>query len=132
MAESSAATVTCPVLVLRVETTRMSDDTLAEAMRDEFLTRWGRSEAQHVVIDLGTVTYLSTAGFRPLLTLLREVRRRGGRMVLCRLSELVADVFLATRLLTPGGPTPSVFEAQPDVPAAVATLLQRSQDDTAF
>jgi anti-anti-sigma factor len=130
MAERLPATVSCPVLVLRVEIPRLSDDTVAEMLRDEFLTRLGRCDALHVVIDLGTVTYLSSAGFRPLLSLLREVRKRGGRLVLCGLAELVAEAFIATRLITAGGPMPSVFEAQPDVISAVASLLHGSPEDT--
>jgi anti-anti-sigma factor len=130
MAESSPVSVSSPILILRVETSRMSDDALAEAIRDEFLTRWARSDAVDAVVDMGGVAYLSSTGFRPLLSLLREVRKRGGRLILCSLTEPVAEVFTLTRLITPGTPTPSVFEAQPNVVAAVASLVRTGLEDT--
>lgn len=114
----------CPVVVLRVTTTQVMGDTLADAIRDEIITVYGQTRFIHVVIDMEPVTYISSAGIRPLLGLNRLVREREGRLVLCNLNEDVKDVLLTTRLISGSKSTPATFETQPDVPAAVASLYQ--------
>jgi anti-anti-sigma factor len=110
------------VVVLRIETAQVSGDTLAEALRDEFLTVYSRSGAQNAVIDFRCVNYLSSAGFRPLLSLLRAVHGRGGRLVLFGLRPNVEETFTTTRLISTRGSSPSTFELQPDLAGAVASL----------
>jgi anti-anti-sigma factor len=110
------------VLVLRIDETQVAGDTLAEGVRDEFLTLYTRTEAENVIIDFQRVTYLSSAGFRPLLSLLRQVRARGGRLILCGLRPEVAEAFAVTRLISTSGSAPATFEDQPDVPSAIAAL----------
>jgi anti-anti-sigma factor len=122
MAEPQATQVSCPVVVLRIETAQVSGDTVAEALRDEFLTIYSRSRAQNAVLDLRPVMYLSSAGFRPLLSLLRAVHGRGGRLVLFGLRPSVEETFTTTRLISTRGSGPSTFELQPDLAAAVASL----------
>jgi anti-anti-sigma factor len=122
MAEQPADSVTCPVLVLRIEPAQVVGDTLAEALRDEFLTLLTRCRAQNAVVDFRNVVYMSSAGFRPLLSLLREVRRRGGRLVLCGLRPVVEETFAITRLINVGDATPSTFEVQTNLAAAIASL----------
>src|SRR5262245_1875290 len=109
-------TLTCTVLVLRVEPAQMQGDALAELLRDEFLAAYEQSGALHVIIDLGAVTYCSSAGIRPLLGLNRKVREHGGRLILCNLHPEIVGVLSITRLLGgSGGPSPG-FESQLDVP----------------
>src|SRR5262249_19720195 len=122
MSEPRSRRVSCPVVVLRIQEAQIIGDTLAEEMRDEFLTVCSQTAAANVVLDLQRVVYISSAGFRPLLSLLREVRTRGGRMVLCGLQPLVQEAFAITRLISTGGSAPAAFEVQPDVPSAVANL----------
>ncbi len=74
------------------------------------------------MIDFQPVTYLSSSSFRPLLSLLREVRDGGGRLVLCNLNRDVHEIFSVTRLIATNDSTPAAFEVQADVPAAVASL----------
>jgi stage II sporulation protein AA (anti-sigma F factor antagonist) len=122
MAETKSRHVSCPVLVLRIDEAQVTGDTLAEALRDEFLTLVMRTGAQHLVLDLGRVAYLSSAGFRPLLSVLREVRGRGGRLILCGLQTAVAETFQVTRLISSAGSGAAAFEVQADLPAALGCL----------
>lgn len=92
----------CPVVVLRIEHAQVMGDDLAQELRDEFLAVHESSGAKHVVIDFEQVQYLSSAGLRPLLFLVKRVRERGGRMVLCRLHENVREVLDVTRLIPDG------------------------------
>jgi anti-anti-sigma factor len=119
--------VHCPVIVLRVNEAQVMGDTVADAVRDEFLALYQHSGAVHVVIDMEQVSYLSSAGIRPLLALNREVREREGRLLLCNLSHDVEGVFLATRLISSSRAVPATFEKQPDVPSAVACLYQTAE-----
>jgi anti-anti-sigma factor len=114
--------ISCPIVVLRIEPAQLIDETLAEAMREEFLTMRRAVAARHVVVDFQCVTYLSSSSFRPLLSLLREVKTQGGRMVLCNLQPFVHEVFAATRLIGGYGAIPAAFEVQSDLPSAVASL----------
>jgi anti-anti-sigma factor len=124
MAEQHARYVRCPVIVLRINEAQVMGDTVADAVRDEFLAIYQQSGAVHVVIDLEQVAYLSSAGIRPLLALNREVREREGRLLLCNLSHDVEGVFLATRLISSSRALPTTFEKHADVPSAVASLYQ--------
>jgi anti-anti-sigma factor len=112
----------CSVVVVRVSERDIRGDTLADALRDELLRIYEASCATHLVIDFEGVTYLSSAGFRPLLRLNRTVREKGGRLVLCNLSPEVNEVFAVTRLISNDKALPAAFEVQHNVPAAVASL----------
>jgi anti-anti-sigma factor len=114
--------VRCQLIVLSVTTAQLSGDQIADQARDELLDLVERSGAVNVVLDLQAVTYISSAGIRPLLSLGRAVRERGGRMVLASVHPDVKEVLSVTRLLT-SGIHPTTLEAQADVPAAVASLF---------
>ena len=45
-----------------------------------------------VIIDAGEITYISSSGLRVMLTARRQVRERGGDIILCALSPNVRDV----------------------------------------
>lgn len=127
MSEHQSRYVQCPVLVLRVTESQVMGDTVADTLRDEFLALYDKSGATHVVIDMEQVTYLSSAGIRPLLSLNRKVREREGRLILCRLQSDVEGVFVATRLINSGRVLPATFENHPDVPTSIASLYQKPQ-----
>jgi anti-anti-sigma factor len=124
MAEQQPRYVQCPLIVLRLTEAQLMGDTVADAVRDEFHSLYQHSGAIHVIIDMQAVTYLSSAGIRPLLALNREVREREGRLLLCNLSRDVESVFVATRLVSSSRAMPATFEKQADVPSAVASLYQ--------
>jgi anti-anti-sigma factor len=114
--------VRCPVVVLRITESQVHGDALAETLRDEFLAAYQQSGAQHAVLDMGQVTYISSAGIRPLLGLNRCAHENGGRLVLCNLQPEIASVLTITRLISSAGT--ATFETQPDAAGAVACLYQ--------
>jgi anti-anti-sigma factor len=118
--------VQCPALVLRITESQVMGDTVADALRDEMLALYEQTRAIHVVIDMEQVTYLSSAGIRPLLALNRQVRDREGRLVLCGLTRDVEGVFVATRLVSTSRSVPATFEHSPDVASAIAGLFPKS------
>ncbi|MHB1426843.1 MAG: STAS domain-containing protein [Gemmataceae bacterium] len=114
--------ISCSIIVLRIEPAQLIGDSLAETMREEFLKARRAVAARHVVVDFQPVTYLSSASFRPLLSLVREVKADGGRVVLCNLQPYVHEVFTVTRLISSHGAMPAAFEVQSDLPSAIASL----------
>jgi anti-anti-sigma factor len=49
--------------------------------------------ARRLVADFGGNEYVSSAGLRVFLSVLKALERDGGRMVLCSMQPFVADVF---------------------------------------
>jgi anti-anti-sigma factor len=120
--------ITCPVVVLRFAVTELKGDEMADEVREQFLAVYESAHAVNAIVDFHTIKYLSSAGFRPLLSLQRKVRERGGRLVLCNLDPKVEDIFSVTRLISTGEPSRATFEVQPDVTTALASLY-RGRDD---
>jgi anti-anti-sigma factor len=110
------------ILVLTVLDDRLQGDEQIEAVRDELLDAVTREEADRVILDLGQVELLTSAGIRPLLALRTHVKGRGGRLVLCGLRPAVTEVLETTRLITTSGSAPMPFATMPDVAAAIVLL----------
>src|SRR5436305_5785840 len=123
MTQPNTSHVQCPVVVLTLSCTQILGDEMADELRDQLLAVAVQSQAQNVVLDFQKVTFLSSAGFRPLLSLHRLLRQQNGRLVLCRLSPDVHEIFEVTRLIGSKGASKAPFEVFPDVPSAVAGLL---------
>jgi anti-anti-sigma factor len=122
MADQAFKHISCPIAVLRIELAQLIGDDLADSLREEFLAARRAIGAQHIIVDFQPVTYLSSASFRPLLSLLREVRAQGGRLVLCNLQPYVHEVFTVTRLISSQEAMPAAFEVQANLTAAIASL----------
>ena len=127
MPEPQARLVGCPVVVLSIHQPQINDDVAAEDLRDELLARYLRVGAINVVLDFQAVTYVSSAGFRPLLSLNRQVRERGGRLVLCNMRPEVEEIFTVTRLIDPTGASQTAFLFQPTIAAAVIHVGQPTE-----
>jgi anti-anti-sigma factor len=50
-----------------------------------------------LVIDMSRVDYISSIGLRVLMVAIKDVKPKGGRMVLCALAPLVLEVFKISR-----------------------------------
>ena len=94
---------------------------MAQNLVEETQAAVAHADAKKVVIDLEHVQYLTSANFRPLLALRKKLNEVGGRMVLCSLAQVVVEMFQTTRLIGAKG---AFFEVQPDVDAAVASLVR--------
>ncbi len=94
---------------------------MAQSLVEETQAATAHADAKKVVVNLEHVEYLTSANFRPLLALRKKLNEVGGRMALCGLSPVVVEMFQTTRLIGAKG---AFFEVQPDVNAAVASLLR--------
>lgn len=119
MSDPQKPMVDCPAVILRFHEAKLNNETVAETLRDQLQTLYLQSAAVHAVLDMGAVTYLSSVGFAPLLSLNRRIRERGGRLVLCNLRPDVEEIFTVTRLVDPTGAARAAFLMQPNLAAAV-------------
>jgi anti-anti-sigma factor len=97
------------------------------ALRRELLAALPRFGLKKWIIDFGKVTFFSSAGLAPLLSLHRKLQEVGGRMIFCNLHREVLDMFLATRLLSATGSSSAPFEAAQDLAEAQARLRHHVQ-----
>src|SRR5262245_3093379 len=116
----------CSAVVLGITEAQLQGDSISDALRADLVAAVERSNARHVVLDFQLVTYLSSVAFRPLLSLHRKLKPQGGRLILCGMSDQVAEVFYVTRLVSSAGTSAAPFELQPDVPTAVASLYHKA------
>lgn len=78
--------VTVVTLPARVDTTSASD---VEAQFKGLLEEGSR----RLVADFSASEYVSSAGLRVFLSVLKALEKDGGRMVLCAMQPFVSDVF---------------------------------------
>jgi anti-anti-sigma factor len=116
------ASTTDGILVVTITEPQVRGDTLAEKLRQELDSVVTESGAQNFVVDLQNVLSLSSAAFRPLLSLRRRLQETGGRMVLCSLTPLVAETFSLLRLISTSRSYSATFEVEPDLETAIAFL----------
>jgi len=116
--------VSCSLLVLRLLQPQLSGDIQAEEVRDELLSQLEHAKADNVILDMSAVTYLSSAGITPLLTLVKAVREQEGRLILVGLTPAVEGVMTASRLIAASKSLPAPFEHQTDVTSAVQALIK--------
>src|SRR4051812_11088155 len=118
MTQPNDSRLTCPVVVLTLTDSQILGDELADTLRDQMLAVAVQTQAQNVVLDFGRVSFLSSSGFRPLLSLHRLLRQQSGKLLLCCLSPEVREIFEVTRLVSSRGTTRAPFEVYPDVSSA--------------
>ena len=68
-----------------------------------------------VVLDMGKVEYMSSAGLRTLLLLYRQAASRNGKVVIAGLQESIKDIMAVTGFL-------GFFLVHDDVATAVAAI----------
>jgi len=112
------------VLILAIELARISSYEQAEAMGRELIAAVEGKPAPKVVVDMSKLTYMSSVGYGPLITLRSRVRADNGRIILCGLSGVVKDVFEATRLLINPHSPKSLFEFTETLDQAIGLLAE--------
>jgi anti-anti-sigma factor len=110
------------ILIITIEIARISSYEIAEAMGRELIDAVEGRPQPNVVVDLSKLTYMSSVGYGPLITVRSRVRAEGGRLILCGLSGVVKEVFEATRLLINPQSPKSLFEFTETLDQAIARL----------
>ena len=68
-------------------------DSVSSAELESALVAHLGGDARRLIVDLGGVEYISSAGLRVLLMLAKKLQGTGGRLVLCAMPESVRLVF---------------------------------------
>ena len=74
------------------------DHATAERFKTLLLDHLQPARADRVVLDLAGVDYMASVGLRALVLAARQVKARGGRLVIAALPPLVREVFEISRL----------------------------------
>ncbi|HTU91416.1 MAG TPA: STAS domain-containing protein [Gemmataceae bacterium] len=110
------------VLVLTISQPRIQGEETALQLREEMQRAVAHASINCVVVDLQHVRYLSSVAFWPLLSLRRQLREAGGRMIICGLSGDLEDVFATTKMISTGGSVDAPFEVAADTAAALERM----------
>lgn len=79
--------------VLRLDTDRIVDDDATDSLRTELAALIAQVDPPHVVVDLGAVRMVSSAGLAFFQHLFRAVSARHGHAALCGLEPNLQDLF---------------------------------------
>ncbi len=107
------------VLVLTILETRLNEFELAEGIGKEMIDAVSKCDTKKVVVNMKNIEYMASVGYKPFLSLRRNVIDSGGRLLLCNLSQFIADVFNAPRLINPKSES-SLFQAADTLSDAIA------------
>lgn len=104
------------VLILTVEDSGYNAPTDRQASNREWLYHTVQTrDLPHFAVDLGSVSYLSSADFGVLISLKRRIDARKGKLVLFQVNSFVVDTLNTMRLA-------SFFPITEDLQAALALL----------
>lgn len=112
------------VLVLTLTENQVLDEDLAEALRLEMLAAVGHAGAQRVVVDFHAVKSVSSAIFRPLLSLQGRLKEHGGRLVLCGLTAMLEQVLRMCGMIEAPATSGPCFATETDLAAALARICR--------
>ena len=84
--------------VVTVLETRLIDDPHLDDLRAEIGKIVGDRRGAKLLLDLGSVEFLSSATLEMLSTFYRALHASGGQLRLCRVTPPIAEVFRTTKL----------------------------------
>ena len=114
--------------VILVQVAGRVDHKTAKAFEDALLPQLDgcTGEAQKVLLDLGDVPYMSSAGLRVLMLAAKQCRQQKGEIVVAALQPLLQEVFTISRFDTVFKIFDSTQEALEALSPAAAAVYGRS------
>ena len=98
------------VLILTLEVTRVTEYELAKSLEQELLRTATDQDTPKVAVDMSKLEFMSSVAYMPFIGLRSCIHDRGGRLILCEMSDVIREVFDATRLLINPSSPKSLFE----------------------
>lgn len=108
------------VLVVTIIVDQIRDATRGYAIRDEILAAIESHQARNLVLDLGQLSFIGSIGFMAFLSVRRQLS--AGRIILCKMSGPVRDLFAICHLIATDPAKKSPFEVAETVAAAVESV----------
>jgi anti-sigma B factor antagonist len=102
-------------VVVGVAVDLLTEDVNLEQFGHELFALVEQFGCRRLVVNLGEVRMVTSAGLGKLITLHRKMHRHRGSVFFCHLQEAVEDVLKTSRLIT-------YLQVAPDVAAALAAL----------
>lgn len=68
-------------------------DAVSAPQFEEKCVQWIEAGETHLVVDMGGLEYVSSAGLRSILAVGRKLRSGGGSLIFCNLRGMVHEVF---------------------------------------
>jgi len=90
------------------------DSASARGFEERVMEAVGKGETA-LLIDLGNLSYISSAGLRVLLVGAKRLQQTGGKIALCSMSASIREVFQISGFL-------SIFAVHEDRAAALAAM----------
>ncbi len=94
---------------------KITEDRRAQEIGDELYSLVEGGERRKLLLDLGSVDFLSSAALGKLVTLDKKTTSRGGALKLANLCPRLAQIFAVTRL-------DRLFDIEPDEATALAAF----------
>ena len=102
-------------VIVGVAVDLLTEDVNLEQFGHELFALVEQFGCRRLVVNLGEVRMVTSAGLGKLITLHRKMHRHRGSVFFCHLQEAVEDVLKTSRLIT-------YLQVAPDVAAALAAL----------
>ena len=110
------------VLVITVKETQLRDFELAKKLEAEMKQAVIDSRAKNVVLDLQNVVMLTSAALLSLMGLRALVLDNSGQLVICNLSDIVAQALTVSQLIVERRNVGAHFKLAGDRASAVSML----------
>jgi len=78
---------------------RLTDEENLEQLDSDFATLTDKLQLRQIILDLGTVEFMTSAAIGKLISLHRRLKREEGRLVLCSLQPEVQGTLGTSHLL---------------------------------
>jgi anti-sigma B factor antagonist len=102
-------------VIVAVAVDLLTEDVNLEQFGHELFALVEQFGCRRLIVNLGEVRMVTSAGLGKLITLHRKMHRHRGSVFFCHLQEAVEDVLRTSRLIT-------YLQVAPDVAAALAAL----------
>ena len=110
------------VLVVTITVDQIRDATRGYTIRDEILAAIETHQANDLVLDLGQLSFIGSIGFMAFLSVRRQLS--AGRIILCKMSGPVRDLFAICHLIATDPAKKAPFEVAETVAAAVESVAK--------
>jgi anti-anti-sigma factor len=110
------------ILVIEVLLSRLDQEPIVFALRDEMVGAIRDSDSIDVIIEMQNVEYLTSIALLPFVSIRSVAEQRGGRVVLCKPTGIVVDVLSVSQLIVESRDTTRHLQMADDLSAAVALL----------
>ena len=106
------------VLVIKIDPASLNDFDVSTDLEIEIDEAFKQFNTKNAIIDLQNVKLLQSVGLRVFVRLLKNARKRSGRIFLCNATGVVADVLSLSTIVA----VDAALALVPDMEDAIAAL----------